>query len=143
MYFLTTALTALAACHAASAWQLSIANTHDYMIQSGANPPSLRRTLSQDVPSACGVFGQDLPGVGCEQETMDAPSPQGCVGDFETNSLRPLYGTTCTFYTDPGCSGEGKTLDNRFPEAMLFEDNSQGFVAFKCWDNGILVRWRA
>ncbi|KAG5657940.1 hypothetical protein KAF25_007973 [Fusarium avenaceum] len=144
MQFLTTVITALAACHSASAWSLAIANTHDGTIQTGGNPPQLRRILSQDVQtSACGVFGQDLPGVGCSQETMDGESPQGCVGDFETNSLTPQYGTSCTFYKNSDCSGDGKTVERTRSEGILTEDNAQGFTAFKCWDNGAFVPWKA
>ncbi|KAM0201641.1 hypothetical protein ACHAPA_009513 [Fusarium lateritium] len=145
MQFLTTIITALAACQSASAWSLAIANTYGGTIQSGSNPPQLRRILSQDVKeSACGVFCQGLPGVRCEQETMDGESPQACVGDFETNSLTPQFGTSCTFYKNPDCSAGGeKTIERTRPEGILTEDNAQGFTAFQCWDNGAFVPWKA
>lgn len=66
---------------------------------------------------------------------MDGESPQGCVGDFETNSLTPQFGTSCTFYKNSDCSGDEKTVERTRSEGILTEDNAQGFTAFKCVSN--------
>jgi hypothetical protein len=63
---------------------------------------------------------------------MDGESPQGCVGDFETNSVTPQYGSSCTFYKNADCSGDEKTVERTRSEWILTEDNARGFTAFKC-----------
>ncbi|KAF4472406.1 hypothetical protein FALBO_695 [Fusarium albosuccineum] len=133
-FSLTTAIAALATIHTVNAWRISAMATPD------CTETDIWRKLTQDGPSGCRVFGQDMAGVACEQWNPSTNAFEGCVTEgFTSKSIVVAQGTTCVLYKTPECvGGDGASLVVGPVGGFLCSksDSDEGFKAYECWENG-------
>ncbi|KAJ4003198.1 hypothetical protein NW752_011627 [Fusarium irregulare] len=88
-----------------SAWQ---ATFHDDMICSPKDD-SQYRIISGDIDGGCYVFGQDMPGTGCDKFTNGGANKAACDGEeFKIEAILVQPDTACYVYSDDHCEVGGR-----------------------------------